>query len=273
MILAPIFDYKTPFVLNALADGEHKSKRQGLGSDFYKKSHFLSEPNPARLDLASSLTDPFESLYVKSYRQRSQLNVLTLIDGSSSMSIANKPELISEFEGSIAASVATRSDSYAAYLLSSKIKTISENQTDNSLIDQHFSQMAHHDVASSFNNLERLLPERRSMIFLISDFHWSFETIKGIFDKLSGHYVVPIVLRCSAEYQAYKLWRFVQIQDAETAENKLIFVTPKQKQQIDNAFITRKITLNKIFQQFSCRPLWVIDVFNIHDLRAFFHGV
>ncbi|HDY84290.1 hypothetical protein LCGC14_1115930, partial [marine sediment metagenome] len=193
MISAPLFDYKTPFVLNALADGEHKSKRQGLGSDFYKKSYFLSEPNPARIDLASSLTDPFESLYVKSYRQRSQLNVLTLIDGSSSMSIANKPELISEFESSIAASVSARSDNYAAYLLSSKIKALSETQTDNSLIYEHFSQINHHDVASSFNDLERLLPERRSMIFLISDFHWSTATIKRIFDKLSGHYVVPIV--------------------------------------------------------------------------------
>lgn len=268
MIAAPIFDYKTPFVLNALADGEHKSKRQGLGSDFYKKSPFLSEPNPARLDLARSLTDPFESLYVKSYRQRSQLNVLTLIDGSSSMTMTNKPELISEYESSIANSVSARSDNYAAYLLSTQIKTVSKNE----LIDAHFSQIDKNDVAAAFDDLERVLPEQRSMIFVVSDFHWSEKVIKRVFRKLSGHYLVPIVLWCSAEHNAYKLWRFVQIQDAETGENRLIFVTPKQKQLIDNEFVARKTHLNHIFQQFACRPLWVVDEFNINKLRAFFHG-
>ncbi len=272
MIASPIFDYKTPFVLNVLADGGHKSKRQGLGSDFYKKSHFLSEPNPARLDLASSLTDPFGSLYVKSYRQRSQLNVLTIVDGSSSMAIADKPELIREFENSIAASVSARGDQYRAYLLSKKIKIISQSINENSVIEQHFSQINNYDVATSFDDLEKLLPKRRSMIFIISDFHWSTETFVRIFNKLAGHYLIPIVLWRSAEYKAYKLWRFVQINDAETGDNRLIFVTPQQKMRIDDAFVARRTQLNQLFQQFSSRPIWALDKFNINDLRGFFHG-
>jgi len=269
MSSAPVFDYKTPFMLNALADGQHKSKRQGLGSDFYKKSHFLSEPNPARLDLARSLTDPFDSLYVKSYRQRSQLDVLTLIDGSSSMSIANKPELIAEFENSITASVAARNDHYYSYLLSKQITAV----TNNVVIDDHFSHANRYDPATSFYDLEPILPARRSLIFILSDFHWSTETIKRVFNNLSGHYLVPIVLWCSAEYNAYKLWHFVQIHDAETGQNRLIFVTLKQKQRIDEEFVSRRNQLNQLFQQFSCRPLWCVDQFNIQDLRGFFHGV
>lgn len=266
-----IFDYKTPFVLNALADGEHKSKRQGLGSDFYKKSSFLSEPNPARVDLASSLTDPFGSLYVKSYRQRSQLDVLTIIDGSSSMTIDNKPELVALFENSISASVDARSDNYSPYLFSDTIKVMDRRE----VLEEHFLAETidnNRDVAAALYDVERVLPQRRSMIFIVSDFHWSAEKFKQVFNRLSGHYLVPIVLWYSEEYDRYKLWRFVKIHDAETGANRLIFVTPKQKQRIESEFENRRAELNQLFLQFSCRPLWAVDDFNIQDLRAFFHG-
>lgn len=271
MISAPVFDYKTPFVLNALAGGEHKSKRQGLGSDFYKKSPFLSEPNPARIDLSRSLTDPFDSLHVKSYRQRSQLDVLTLIDGSSSMAINNKPELIALFENSISASVTSRSDNYRPYLFSRNIQVMSRRE----VLEEHFSAEitgSNRDVAAAFYDVERVLPQRRSLIFVVSDFHWSTEKFKQVFNRLSGHHLVPIVLWCSVEYDSYKLWRFVQIHDAETGANRLIFVTPKQKKRIETKYVNRRAQLNQLFQQFSCRPLWAIDEFNIQNLRGFFHG-
>ena len=271
MTSATIFDYKTPFVLNALADGEHKSTRQGVGSDFYKKSPFLSEPNPARIDLSTSLSDPFESLYVKSYRQRSQLNVFTLVDGSSSMAIANKPELLALFESSISASVDARNDSYRSYLFSDEIQAM----TRNDWMGEYFSDQRtaeKHDQAAAFYDVEQVLPQRRSLIFIVSDFHWSVDKLRHVFTRLAGHYVVPIVLWSSLEFNAYTLWRFVQIHDAETGEDRLIFVTPKQKQRIDEEFTHRKTKLVHIFQQFSCRPLWAIDEFNIHDMRAYFHA-
>jgi hypothetical protein len=271
MTVETIFDYKTPFVLNALADGEHKSIRQGVGSDFYKKSPFISEPNPARIDLTSSLSDPFESLYVKSYRQRSELDVLTLIDGSSSMTIANKPDLLTEFETSICASVAARNDNYSPYLFSDHIDVV----TNKDLINAHFSAQVtenKRDHAAAFHDVERVLPPRRSLIFIVSDFHWSAEKLKHVFSRLAGHYVVPIVLWSSLEFDAYPLWRFVQIHDAETGGNRLIFVTPKQKKNIDQSFTHRKTKLAHIFQQFSCRPFWTLDEFNINDLRAYFHA-
>jgi hypothetical protein len=271
MITDLIFDYKTPFVLNALADGEHKSKRQGVGSDFYKKSPFLSEPNPARIDLTRSLSDPFESLYVKSYRQRSQLDVFTLIDGSSSMAIANKPELVDLFQTSIAASVGWRNDNYNPYLFSDDIQEISQSE----LINEHFAAQltaAKHDESASLYEIERVIPQRRSIIFIISDFHWSEDKLNHVFTRLSGHYLVPIVLWCSLEFDGYTLWRFVQIHDAETGANRLIFVTPKQKQRINETFKRRRIRLNKLFQAFSCRPIWAVDEFNVNDLRAYFYA-
>ncbi|WP_292360641.1 MULTISPECIES: hypothetical protein [unclassified Methylophaga] len=258
-------------MLNALRESEHKSKRQGPGSDFYKKSVFLADPNPARIDLASSVTDPFESIYVKTFRQRSKLDVLTFIDGSDSMAIPGKVDLLSLSERSISCSVAARNDNYQSYLFSNSIHSV----TDSDLLYQHYSpseNLSRHNTARAFKDLERLLPKRRSLIFLLSDFHWSNEKLNQVLNTLSGHYLVPIVIWRSTEYENFPLWRFVQIRDAETDENRLIFVTPKQKKLIESTFADRKIFLNNQFQRHNSRAFWLIDQFSAQNLSEFFHG-
>lgn len=266
-----IFDYKTPFLLNALRESEHKSKRQGPGSDFYKKSAFLADPNPARIDLASSVTDPFESIYVKTFRQRSKLDVLTFIDGSDSMTIPGKADLVSLSETSIACSVAARNDQYQSYLFSDSILSV----TDREALTEYFSAAENgpqHSTAKALADIERLLPARRSLIFLLSDFHWSNEKLHQVFNTLSGHYLVPIVIWRSAEYENFPLWRFVQLRDAETGESRLIFVTPKQKKIIESTFIDRRLFLNKLFQKYNSRAFWMIDQFSAQNLSEYFHG-
>jgi uncharacterized protein (DUF58 family) len=267
-----IFDYKTPFLLNALRESEHKSKRQGPGSDFYKKSAFLADPNPARIDLSASVTDPFESIYVKTFRQRSKLDVLSFIDGSDSMAIPGKADLVSTTETSIAYSVAARNDNYQSYLFNESIVSL----TDSDSLVKHYSAAQYHsqshNTAEGFSHLERLLPARRSLIFLISDFHWSNEKLYRILNTLSGHYLVPIVVWRSAEYEDFPLWRFVQIRDAETDENRLIFVTPKQKRLIEATFSDRRIFLNNQFQRHNSRAFWIVDQFSVQHLSEFFHG-
>ena len=267
-----IFDYKTPFLLNALRESEHKSKRQGPGSDFYKKSAFLADPNPARIDLSASLTDPFESIYVKTFRQRSKLDVLSFIDGSDSMAIPGKTDLVDTTETSIAHSVAARNDNYQSYLFNESIVSL----TDSDSLEKYYSVAQYHsqshNTAEAFSDLERLLPARRSLIFLISDFHWSNEKLYQILNTLSGHYLVPIVVWRSAEYEDFPLWRFVQIRDAETDENRLIFVTPKQKRLIEATFADRRIFLNNQFQRHNSRAFWMVDQFSAQQLSEFFHG-
>lgn len=267
-----IFDYKTPFLLNALRESEHKSKRQGPGSDFYKKSLFLAEPNPARIDLAMSVTDPFESIYVKTFRQRSKLDVLTFVDGSDSMTIQGKADLVSITEQSISYSVAARNDNYQSFLMGRSIDSV----TDAEILPNHYDALTAnvktHNTAEAFTDLERLLPNRRSLIFLLSDFHWSNEKLYQILNTLSGHYLVPIVIWRTAEYNNYPLWRFVQVRDAETGENRLIFVTPKQKKLIESTFSDRKIFLNNQFQKHNCRAFWMTDQFSAQYLSEFFHG-
>lgn len=265
-----IFDYKSPFLLNALRDSAHKSKRQGAGSDFYRKTLFWSEPNPARIDLASSVKDPFESVYVKSFRQRSRLDVLCLIDGSSSMEVADKVSLAAQCERSIAASVGAQNDSYRSYLLAQTVQPLTDEDSVVAIFDRQASQP--NNTAAAFAESYRLLPKRSGIVFLISDFHWTVEQFQQRLSALSEHYVVPVVLWQSAEYDNYPLWRFSELQDSETGGRKLIFITPKQKQWIQAAYDARKIALQQWFQRFQSRPFWLIDVYSPVQMSAFFYG-
>jgi len=270
---APQFDYQTPFLLNSLLESEHKSRRLGVGSDFYRNSHFLSDPNPARIDITSSFTDPYESLYVKSFRQRSKLKVLTIIDGSDSLSVAKQSALITEYEQSIAQSVAAKNDQYACYLISDTLRLLEDSEA----IQQHFAKpkpasAKQFDTAQALDKLVRVIPNQPSLTFVISDFHWSEQRLNDTFRQLAGHYVVPVVLWRSDHDTAYPLWRFIDVQDAETGRNRLIFVTPKQKQKICQESEQRKQYLQQFFQQYYHRAIWVNEQFNIDDLRAYFHG-
>jgi hypothetical protein len=268
-----IFDYQTPFLLNAIIDSEHKSRRLGTGSDFYKKSHFLADPNPARIDLTATLTDPFESIYVKNFRQRSKLNVLTLLDGSDSIAIARQVGVMSQLERSINKSVAVKNDRYERYLISETLVPINQS----SEIQQHFVKglgAIQYDTALAINKLEAILPKTPALIFLVSDFHWSEDRLRETFTTLSGHYVIPIVLWHKKESEShYPLWRFIQIQDAESGQHSLIFVTPKQKQHIAQKNKARKQYLQNIFQRYQRRALWVSEQFKLQDLSSYFHGL
>ncbi len=267
-----IFEYQTPFLLNAILDSEHKSRRLGAGSDFYKKSNFLADPNPARIDLAATLTDPFESIYVKNFRQRSKLQVISLMDGSDSISSALQIQVMMKLEHVISKSVAAKNDQYQCYLISNHVLTINSNAE----IERDFNSRKNSqefDTAQAIDKLAHILPSQTSLVFLISDFHWSTERLNQTMTTLSDHYVVPIILWRSHDYLAdYPLWRFINTQDAESGQSTLIFVTPNQKHQIIQQHKDRKVFLAHLFQRYQCRPLWVSDEVNIHDLRAYFHG-
>jgi hypothetical protein len=267
-----IFDYQTPFLLNAILDSEHKSRRLGVGSDFYKKSNFLADPNPARIDLAATLTDPFESIYVKNFRQRSKLQVISLMDGSDSISSALQIQVMMKLEQVISKSVAAKNDQYQRYLVSNNLLTIHSNAE----IERDFNSRENSqefDTAQAIDKLAHILPSQTSLVFLISDFHWSTARLNQTMTTLSDHYVVPIILWRSHDYLAdYPLWRFINTQDAESGQSTLIFVTPNQKQQIIQQHKDRNAFLAHLFQRHQRRPLWVSDEVNIHDLRAYFHG-
>ncbi len=265
--MSQVFDYKTATMVSSLMPGGHKSRQRGPGSDFYRKTHFLDEPEPARIDLNASLTDPFENLHVRSYRQRSKLDVLVLIDGSSSMIYGDKISLVTKVFDSICQSVAAAGDEMTAYLLTDEIHAL----TDVNSLQTAFDGVGPEDNrADAYTEIQRVLPSRQSLIFLISDFHWPEWQLHAILTALSSHTVVPVISWQSREYSDYPLWRFVEMTDLETGKSTLVFVTPNQRQLIRARYQQRQAYLNSQCRAFNQRPFWLVDQYEATQMSRFF---
>jgi len=265
--MSQVFDYKTAVMVSSLMPGGHKSRQRGPGSDFYRKTHFLDEPEPARIDLNASLTDPFENLQVRSYRQRSKLDVLVLIDGSSSMIYANKVSMVCKLFDSISQSVTAAGDQMSAYLLTDELQPL----TDSDSLQSAFAVIEpEHNRADAYMEIHRILPTRPALIFLISDFHWPEQQLHAILTALSAHTVVPVISWLRQEYNDYPLWRFVEMTDLETGKSTLIFVTPSQRRLIRQRYQERQQYLNTLCRAFSQRPFWLLDDYQATQMTHFF---
>lgn len=265
--MSQLFDYKTTAMVSSLMPGGHKSRQRGPGSEFYRKTHFLDEPEPARIDLNASLTDPFENLQVRSYRQRSKLDVLVLVDGSSSMIYGDKVNMVSKLFDSICQSVAAAGDEMTAYLFTDELQAL----TDADSLQTAFDTVSpEHNQASAYKEIQRVLPIRQSLIFLISDFHWPEWQLHALFTALSAHAVVPVICWQSREYDDYPLWRFVEMTDLETGKSTLVFVTPNQRELIRRRYQERQRYLNTQCRGFNQRPFWLLDHYEAKQMSRFF---
>jgi uncharacterized protein (DUF58 family) len=265
--MSQLFDYKTTAMISSLMPGGHKSRQRGPGSDFYRKTHFLDEPEPARIDLNASLTDPFENLQVRSYRQRSKLDVLVLIDGSSSMIYVNKVSMVTALFDSICQSVAAAGDEMSAYLLTDQLLPLE----DCSALQSAFNAIGpEHNQASAFTEIQQVLPTRQSLVFLVSDFHWPDWQLHAVLTALSAHTVVPVICWQSREYNDYPLWRFVEMADLETGKSTLVFVTPNQRQLLKQRYQQRQEYLNTQCRAFNQRPFWLLDHYEAVQMNRYF---
>ena len=265
--MSVIFDYKTTAFVSGLMLGSHKSQQRGNGFDFYKRSVFLDEPDISRLDLKASLTDPFESLHVKSFRQRSKIDVLTLVDGSSSMLFANKLTRLVEVFNSIQQSVNAAGDHFHGFLFNQQRHRIN----DITALQSAFSELKpEQNQAEAFLTISQIIPAKPSLIFIISDFHWPEWQLHAVMTALSAHQIVPVIVWSRAEYQDYPLWRFVELTDLESGRSALVFITPSQRAAIQQRYQRHEQALQQQFRRFNQHPFWLIDNYSAQNMHRYF---
>jgi uncharacterized protein (DUF58 family) len=265
--MSAVFDYKTTALVSGLMLGSHKSRQRGTGSDFYKKSLFLDEPDTSRIDLNASLTDPFESLHVKTFRQRSKIDVLVLVDGSSSMLYGDKINLVAQLFDSIQESVHAASDNFYGYLLTQQLHAINDSDE---LRQQFAAVTPEHNHAEAYLQVNQVTPGKPALVFVISDFHWPEQQLQSLMTGLSAHLVVPVIIWHSSEYTDYPLWRFIELTDLETGKPALVFITPTQRAAIQQRYQQREAQLQQQFRHFNQRPFWLIDQYSVQDMSRYF---
>lgn len=278
--LIQAFDYEIKWSSTSLMPGLHKSTVSGAGAEFERFAPLRLTRDPKRFDILATLRNPTGEDWGRVNRQISGITVYEIADLSASMGFwgeTKKNEILAQFSASLAYSVYRAQDQFGFIGCDTEV-----------LEDFFYPPLRIKGVAYDLG--ERLLEYvprgrdeaglleaadlvggKRSLVFLVSDFHFSFETLKKILGALTVlHEVVPVVIHDSAEFENIPRWGLAWLRDPETGEARLEFFTPWRREKIRRGFEERKERIKEICRSFEARPFFLTDEFIADKMTKYF---
>ena len=273
------FHYKIDWRTKSHLPGHHRSTQSGGGLEFRGNVPLLSAPDPRRLDIRASLSDPFDQWYVRSFRQRSQVPVYLIADLSGSMGFRgenNKLDVLADFTESLARSVHRSGDRLGFIGCDDSLRS-------DFLVPPTHSLGAGLAIAERLRSLEskgksaaglveaaRYLSRQRCLVFLVSDFHLDDAILNAIMESLGTHFVCPIVLWDRAEFEPVPRFGITSVQDSETGRRQTIILRRSFQERLIAAFDSRRQYLMDFFHKNGTRPLFIEDRFNAERVTEYF---
>lgn len=271
------FHYRIGWRSGGVHPGAHLGQSRGEGQWFDGWAPFLALPDPRRLDLRATARDPEQRAWVRLYRRRVRLDVHVLLDLSASMGFlgyGNKVEAMADFLAGLASSVGKCGDRLgvqaaaeaplrafflppsrqigAAVALARQLRTL---------------QPTGHSAQGLLAAAQRLHP-RRSLVFLVSDFHFADGLLHALAGALHGHDWVPVVLWDRAEVpEGYGLLR---IKDAESGWESFAWLRPALHRRWQAQREARAEELRELLRRHGREPLFLWDRFSADAVTRHF---
>lgn len=231
--------YAIPWRTSGIRMGSHKSHLAGSGGLFRDIVPLSTFPDPRRIAIRASLSDPFERLLVRRAEQPSAIDIAVLVDVSASMAFegrCNKIAIAADVSQALAICAERASDTFGLFPFDSVLR-------QDLILRKTLSRAAH---SEAIERLRRYAPERpgadgvseagaaiagsKKLVFLISDFLWPEEAAQRAAEALAFHDVIPIEVRDSLELEALPEWGLINLRDLETGQHRLVVMRPSLKQ-------------------------------------------
>lgn len=276
------FQYRLGWRTRGVQPGMHLTKTTGGHADFQSYVPFLENPNPRRVDVRATLKTVPRQLMARAYYERGSVVVYVIVDLSDSMRFAGnakKHELVADMVASAAWSASRSGDSFGLVVCDDEVREdlfqppSFRRGTAAELRDQlltAFRASATRTTthrASSLALAAQQLRQKRSLVFLISDFHLPDILISRTLTSLATHDVVPLVVWDSAEYADIPSWGWARVRDMEGGGQRSLFLRPKLSAQIKDAYLARRKSIAQFCLKAGVRaPFFVEDTFNAEHL-------
>jgi len=274
------FHYRIDWRTRTAHPGSHGSLQAGGGSEFCGHQPFLSHPHARDLDVRATLADPLGRLMVKSFRQHSAIPVYVVADLSASMGFcgtASKQELLARFAAATAYSAYRSGDPFGFFGCEAEIRwDLSLPLRWHKGLAQRIASVLRgfRPVAASARGLAQAAPHlgrRRSLVFLVSDFHFSLAELERILDAYCQHDLVPVVLWDSAEYERLPPFGLIELRDPETGGRRRLLLRPRLRERIRQHFAERRRRLDELCRPFGRKPFFLVDRFDADALTGYFY--
>lgn len=276
--LAPV-DYRVRWKPGGVLPGLHRGSQAGAGHELRTVVPLIDHPDPRRLDLRASLRDPHQRLWVRDTKQSTALKVFVLADVSASMSFKGRQDkfaLLRQMVMCLAQSAWRSGDRFGMYAADEKLRPelslpARVNKSAADWLDRRMIglKMQGHSARGLLYAVP-LLPARRALVFLISDFSWPEDDTRAILRSLSHHDLVPIVLWDPAEAQEIPTRGIARLRDLETGRERFVWLRPGLRDKLCAAYAQRREDLTRLCRQAGRRPFFVTGEFDPRELTRYF---
>ena len=261
--------------------GHHRSTRGDSGFEFRGHASLLDAPDPRRLDLHASLRDPFGDWRVRVYSQRKAVSVVIVADLSASMGFVGrraKLGVLGDFVESLAWSAWRTGDSFGfvgcdAVVRDDLLQPPTRARGVGGAIARRLRGW-HPDGRSAHGLLgaQQVLPRRRALVFLVSDFHLPPALVDAVLASLAAHDVVPVVLWDALEFDLGARRGLAQVIDPESGRQQLLWWRPALRAQWQALQRQRREALKQRLRAHRLEPLFIEDGFDAEAVTRHFHA-
>ncbi|MEE9354344.1 MAG: hypothetical protein V3U75_02020 [Methylococcaceae bacterium] len=271
------FHYRIPWRTRMAHPGRHPSSQSGGGHEFFNHVPLMSRPEPKQIDIYASLLDPFGQFLVRNYKQRSTIPVVVIADLSASMSFANKIQPLAEFTGATAFSAYRTGDffSFLAFAETFLEHYFLPARWYKGGVPDLVQQLSQHQPSgkniSGMLNAINHLPRHRSLLFLVSDFHFPLSELDRILEPIAKHDVVPVVIWNSQEHSNLPNRGWIRFTDPESGEDRHLFMRPSLKAKMVAHFLARKKALIHYFAMRERQPIFLDDQWHPDQITRYFY--
>lgn len=266
---APVdLPYRIVWRSRVLRQGAHRSVHAGAGGLFRDLATLMEYRDPRRIDLRQSLRDPWGTLHVRRFEEKSQIGVAMLLDVSGSMGFrgaARKMALAAELAEVFATAVRRAGDTFALYAADDEVvEELCVPPTRSRAGEARMAAALKAYVprprgAAGLIDAARRVGRKRHLVVVVSDFLLPEDQLEALFEALAGHDVVPIRIWDSAESARLPAWGLMELADLETGRRRLVAMRPRLRAEWQRRIEARRSFFRALAARYGREPFEVTD--------------
>ena len=271
------------YTLRTLASGHlpghHKAATHGAGGRLAGFTSLLHRMDPRNIDMLTTRRALSPVPLVRLYQAKVAINVAMLVDLSASMGFEGRARKLTE-AARLAACL-----SYSAYRLGDRFTLVGFGDG----IDLFFPPKRSADYpwevggalweyeptsagAAGLAQACALLPHSRSLVLLVSDFHFDIRIVEAALARLHGHDVVLAVLWDEAEAEDPLRSGWTALYDPETGARRRLWMRRGLAERSRRMFEARRARLLEACRRFSADALFLAAPLDPVEVSLFFMG-
>jgi len=279
MAQQPLIHYHVRWRPSGHQPGASHGLVAGIGDQLRSVVLLRDNPDPRRLDLRASVRDPFENIWVRDFNLNSALKVIVLVDTSASMGYTgkvNRMHVAQEIASQLALSTYRSGDAFGLFAAGETINKQcmlppKANRGAWLWVNHHFAKIKPQGKhADGLLAVVPYLPQRRCLLFLVSDFRWPAGNLNKLLKKLSHHDVVPVMLQDPAEIDELPKNGIAILRDAETGAGQFVWMRHSLQKQMQDLRAQHVKNVEEASRIYGSKPFVVKGEFNTALLTKYF---